>query len=86
MSQDNVIVMPTPEAIDPLTSLLRDGARKLIAQAVEAELETFLAAYEGLEDVRNRRAVVRKGYLPERQVMTGIGEVNVQVSKTALST
>jgi putative transposase len=82
MSQDNVIVMPTPEEIDPLTSLLRDGARKLIAQAVEAELETFLGAYEDLEDERGRRAVVRNGYLPKRQVMTGIGEVNVQVPKT----
>jgi putative transposase len=82
MSQDNVIVMPTPEEIDPLTSLLRDGARKLIAQAVEAELETFLGAYEDLEDERGRRAVVRNGYLPKRQVMSGIGEVNVQVPKT----
>jgi putative transposase len=82
MSQDNVIVLPTPEEFDPLTSLLRDGARKLIAQAVEAELETFLAAYEDLEDDRGRRTVVRDGYLPERQVMTGIGEVNVQVPKT----
>ena len=82
MRQDNVIVMPTPDESDPLTTLLRDGARKLIAQAVEAELETFLAAYEGLADERGRRAVVRNGYLPERQVMTGIGEVNVQVPKT----
>lgn len=82
MSQDNVIVMPTPEEIDPLPSLLRDGARKLLAQAVEAELETFLAAYEGVEDNRGRRAVVRNGYLPERQVMTGMGEVRVQVPKT----
>ena len=58
MSQDNVIVLPTPAEIDPLTSLLRDGARKLLAQAMEAELETFLVAYEGLEDERGRRAVV----------------------------
>ncbi len=82
MSQDNVIAMPTPVEIDPLTSLLRDGARKLLAQAVEAELETFLATYEKLEDDQGRRAVVRNGYLPERQIMTGIGEVNVQVPKT----
>lgn len=82
MNQDNVIVMPTPEEIDPLTSLLRDGARKLLTQAVEAELEAFLSAYQGLEDNRGRRAVVRNGYLPERQVMTGIGEVSVQVPKT----
>ncbi len=65
-----------------LTALLRQGARKLLAQAVEAELETFLAAHEHLQDERGRRAVVRNGYLPERQLMTGIGEVSVQVPKT----
>ena len=82
MSQDNVIAIPTPEQSDPLTALLRDGARKLLAQAVDAELETFLAAYDELKDDRGRRAVVRNGYLPERQVMTGIGEVNVKIPKT----
>ncbi len=82
MSQDNVIAMPTPPEIDPLTALLRQGARKLLAQAVEAALETFLAAHEHLQDERGRRAVVRIGYLPERELMTGIGEVSVQVPKT----
>lgn len=82
MSQDNVIAMPTPPESDPLTALLRQGARKLLAQAVEVELETFLAAYKGREDDQGRRAVVRNGYLPERQLLTGIGEVSVWVPKT----
>ena len=82
MSKDNVITLPTPEEIDPLTTLLREGARKLLAQAVEAELETFLADYQELKDGHGRRAVVRNGYLPARQVMTGIGEVSVRVPKT----
>ncbi|MCG5520325.1 IS256 family transposase, partial [Ectothiorhodospira sp. 9905] len=61
--------------------LLRHGARDLIAQAVEAELATFLAQYaeQRLED--GRQAVVRNGYLPERTVQTGIGDVSVQVPK-----
>ena len=82
MSQDNVIALPTPPENDPLTSLLRQGARQLLAQAVEAELEAFLASYSGLEDEQGRRAVVRNGYLPERQVTTGIGEISVRVPKT----
>jgi len=66
---------------DPLTEMLRDGAKKLIAQAVEAELQAFLDRYAEtkLEDGRN--AVVRNGYLPERAVQTGIGDVEIQVPK-----
>ncbi|EGV28694.1 transposase mutator type [Thiorhodococcus drewsii AZ1] len=57
------------------------GARELIAQAVEAELASFLAGYadQRLED--GRRVVVRNGYLPERTVQTGLGDVTVKVPK-----
>ncbi|ADH85088.1 IS256 family transposase [Desulfurivibrio alkaliphilus] len=65
---------------DPLTDLLRDGARMLIAQAVEAELQAFMAQYSSrLED--GRRTVVRNGYLPGRTIQTGIGDVEVKVPK-----
>jgi transposase-like protein len=75
------VSQPEPQATDPLHELLRQGARDLIAQAVEAELATFLAQYaeQRLED--GRQAVVRNGYLPERTVQTGIGDVSVQVPK-----
>ncbi|MCG5517326.1 IS256 family transposase [Ectothiorhodospira sp. 9100] len=75
------VSQPEPQATDPLHELLRHGARDLIAQAVEAELATFLAQYaeQRLED--GRQAVVRNGYLPERTVQTGIGDVSVQVPK-----
>ena len=56
MDQDNVIVMPTPEAIDPLTSLLRDGARKLIAQAVEAEQRAQKAMQDAKTDIEFAKA------------------------------
>ncbi|RLA91767.1 MAG: hypothetical protein DRG69_09750 [Deltaproteobacteria bacterium] len=59
---------------DQLTALLKGGARQLLLQAVEAELETFLERYKDLVDLLGRRAVVRNGYLPARKIMTGISE------------
>ncbi|MBP6332845.1 MAG: IS256 family transposase, partial [Aminivibrio sp.] len=65
-----------PEATvpDPLTELLRKGARDLIAKAVEAELEALLEACSSLRLEDGRAAVVRNGYLPGRAVQTGIGD------------
>ena len=57
---------------DPLTELLRQGARQLIAQAVEAELAVFMSAFAERQCPNGRAAVVRNGYQPERQIQTGI--------------
>ncbi|MGB2150762.1 MAG: transposase, partial [Cobetia amphilecti] len=75
------VTQPDTGATDPLHELLRQGARDLIAKAVEAELSTFLEQYaeKTLED--GRRAVVRNGYLPERTVQTGIGDVEIKVPR-----
>ena len=74
MSKDSVVAFRSPEAVeDPLTELLRTGAKRLIQQAIEAELAELLAQYEGRVDEQGRQAVVRNGYLPEREVLTGIG-------------
>ena len=66
--------MPTPETVvrDPLTELLRVGARELIAQAVEAELQSLLAEHANHRLADGRMALVRNGYLPERTIQTGI--------------
>jgi transposase-like protein len=72
---------PEPPVTDPLHELLRQGARDLIAKAVEAELATFLAQYADQRLDDGRQAVVRNGYLPERTVQTGVGDVSVQVPK-----
>jgi len=66
------------EIADPLTSVLRNGARQLLAQAVEAEAATFLAAMrdERLDDGRAR--LVRHGHGPERTIQTGIGPVPIR--------
>ncbi len=66
---------------DALTGILREGAKKLLLAAVEEELEHFLRgnAEQRLPD--GRAAVVRNGYLPERQIQTGIGNLTVRVPK-----
>lgn len=85
MIQGNVVSLKTPETsesfTDALTTVLQQGARKLIFQAVEEELKGFLDQHKDLKDEQGRQAVVRNGYLPERRVMTGIGAVEVKVPK-----
>ena len=83
MSEDTITKLPDPSGIsrDPLTVVIRDGARKLIEQAIHAELATLMAAFaeEKLEDGRAR--LVRHGSLPEREILTGIGPVAVKVPR-----
>ena len=85
MIQDNLVKFKTPETSenfnDALSELLRQGARQIIAQAVEAELNEFLSQYQELRDESGRQGVVRNGYLPARTITTGVGEVEVQVPK-----
>ena len=79
MPNDNVTKLNQPGAFDdPLTEVLRSGARTLLAQAVEAEVADFLAKHTALQTDDGRARVVRHGHLPEREVMTGIGPVIVR--------
>jgi putative transposase len=79
VSNDNVVKLIQPGAFeDQLTEILRQGARSLLGQAVEAEVADFLAKYAELKTDDGRRRVVRHGHLPEREVMTGIGPVAVR--------
>ena len=77
----NVLSQPDETGTDVLTALLRNGARQLIAQAVEVELQQLLQAHEELRLPDGRKAVVRNGYLPERSIQTGIGDVDIKVPK-----
>ncbi len=83
MREDTVVAFRQPESFsaDPLTDILRSGARRLLAQAVEAEVEAHIAAHSDLTDARGRRRVVRHGYMPEREIQTGIGAVWVQAPR-----
>ena len=72
---------PVEKIADPLTELLRNGARDLIRQAVEAELSAMLSEYEDYKLLDGRQAIVRNGYLPERTIQTGVGDVSIKVPK-----
>ena len=78
-SDSTVISFRQPDTVDdPLTAVLRSGARRLLAQAIEAEAEAFLATMKGIQLPDGRDRLVRHGHGPERQVQTGIGPVAVQ--------
>src|ERR687885_1993835 len=78
-SDTTVVALRQPDEVeDPLTAVLRSGARRLLAQAVAAEAETFLAEMRGRQLPDGRERLVRHGYGPERLVQTGIGPVPVQ--------
>ncbi len=82
MSHDTVITFKKEEDVsDPLTALLREGATQLLQGAIEAELAELLAAQRHRKDDQGRTAVVRNGHLPARQVLTGIGPVDIRVPK-----
>ena len=83
MSKSNVVSMVRPEAEpqDVLTEIARDGARQMLQAALQAEVESFLAGHADLTDGEGRRRVVRNGFLPEREVQTGIGPIKAQVPR-----
>ena len=87
MNKSNVIELAgRVESTDPLTELLRSGARQLLQEAIEAELQELLATHSDrvLED--GRAGVVRNGHLPARAIQTGIGPVTVQIPKVRAKT
>ena len=61
-----------------LEEILREGAKQLLQQAVENEVKEYLEAHKDLKDAANKQAVKRNGYLPERKIQTGIGEIEVK--------
>jgi len=78
-TDSTVLAFQHPDELDdPLTSVLRDGARRLLAQAIEAEAEGFLAAMQEERLGDGRARLVRHGHGPERTIQTGIGPVPVK--------
>lgn len=77
-----------PEAIEamheiglPLEELIRQGARKILQQALEAEVQVLTASYAHVTSIGGQRVVVRNGYQPERDILTAVGPVAVKVPK-----
>ncbi len=69
---------PSTEFKNSLEEVLREGARKLLEQAIENEIQDYIEQFKGLKTEENRRVVTRNGYLPERFIQTDIGEVLVK--------
>lgn len=69
---------PAPSSKDVLTEVLRAGAQKLLATAVEAEVAAYIDQHADQRDSNGHRLVVRNGHLPERAIQTGIGPVPVR--------
>ena len=83
ISKDTVVEARNPEkgTQDDLTDLLREGTKSLIVEAVDAELSATLAEFDDYKDEACHRHVVRNGYLPDREGLTGIGPVSVRAPK-----
>ena len=63
---------------DILTEILRDGAQKMLATAIDCEVNEYLAEHAHQLDTNGKRLVVRNGYLPTREIQTGLGQVTVR--------
>jgi transposase-like protein len=75
------LVFPVPAGVSPaadlLTQTLREGAQRMLASAVEAEVADYLAVRSHITDARGHRQVVRNGHLPTREILTGVGKIEV---------
>ena len=83
MAKSTIVPLELPSEFspDPLTDVIRAGARELPRTAVQAEVSAFIAQHADLLDDEGRQCLVRHGFLPERDVMTGIGTVPVQIPR-----
>jgi len=87
MKKDTVVDIAGRAPVgDVLTELLRNGAQELIRQAVEAELRELLDQHATRRTEDGRAGVVRSGYLPERELQTGVGPVTVRIPKVRAKT
>ena len=87
MKKNTVVSLAGRDTIaDPLTEMLRAGARQLIQQAVDVELQEMLEHYSGRHTEDGRTGVVRNGYLHERELQTGMGPVTVRIPKVRAKT
>ena len=77
-STSDMRIVPLPASQDVLTEILRQGAQKMLGQAIEAEVQEWIEQRSSCRDDRGRQQVVRNGFMPERSLLTGLGEIPVQ--------
>ena len=68
-------VLPLSETKDVLSGILREGAQRLLAQAVEAEVANWIDTHAQIRDQAGHRQVVRNGHLPSRTILTGVQQI-----------
>ena len=76
-------IVPGPACEGMLTALLKEGRRKMLSQAIEAEVEDWIEKHEHLRDERGHRQVVRNGKMPKRTILTSVGLVEVEQPRPA---
>jgi putative transposase len=76
-SIEKVLTFSSPQTGDVLTAVLREGAQEMLTRAIRAEVDQWIAGHGHLTDERGRQQVVRNGHLPTRQVLSGLGPVQV---------
>lgn len=83
MRKNSAMELKKPEEPfkDALTEVLRQGARKMLMAALEAEVEAFLQQHQHVVNVKGHREVVRNGYMPEREIQTGVGAIEVKAPR-----
>ena len=82
MRNDNEKSFNNPALVnDTLTDVLRSGARKLLKEALEVEIETFIQEYKELRLNNGHQRIVRNGYNNPRKILSGIGEIDLQVPR-----
>lgn len=77
-STSEIRIVPLPDGRDVLTEILRQGAREMLAKAIQAEVADWIADRAHLTDADGRRQVVRNGSHPQREILTGLGPITVQ--------
>jgi len=83
MKKNTVVELKKPEesSQDALTEVCRRGAREMLKKALDAEVEEFLNQYRDVVNESGKKQVVRNGYLPEREIQTGIGQIKARVPR-----
>lgn len=77
-STADVALLPLPQSKDALTEVLRQGAQKLLTEAIQAEVAVWIDARRDCRDDNGRQQVVRNGSMPQRTILTGIGPMEVR--------
>ena len=76
-SNNPSLTFPTTTAADVMTQVLREGAQRMLAQAIEAEVASYIDAHAHITDEHGHRQIVRNGHLPAREILTGVGAIQV---------